>query len=198
MSGTAITGLPSSIIHLTNLKVLSLCGCVGLSSNKLTRFSLMQPRRSPDPMGMLVRSLIGLCSLTELDLSYCNVQTIPKVLGCLSSLEILDLRGNNFDCLPESIIQLSNLESLYMGGCTHLRMLPMLPLNIDYIDVTNCTSLETLLLRPEYNFRPDILLPNCNKLIKNQGYDDLFSTMLRHYIKNTQVCLSLSLSLSHM
>ena len=160
----------------------------------------MQPRRSTDPMGMLVRSLIGLCSLTELDLSYCNVQTIPKVLGCLSSLESLNLRGNNFVCLPESIVQLSNLRWLYMGGCTHLRMLPKLPLNIEYIDLTKCTSLETLSLRPEYDFRLGLRLLNCDKLIKNQGYGDLVSTMLRRYIINTQVCLSLSLSpsLSHV
>ena len=200
LSGTAITGLPSSIVHLKNLKVLSLSGCVELSSNKLMRFPLMQPRRSPNPMGTLEHSLIGLCSLTELNLSYCNVQTIPNVLGCLSSLESLNLGGNNFVCLPESIIQLSNLTDLKMGGCAHLRMLPKLPLNIEYIDATKCTSLETLSLRPEYDFRPEFRLLNCDKLIKNQGYGDLFSTMLRRYLINTQVCLSLppSLPLSQM
>ena len=203
VSGTAITDLPSSIVHLKNLKVLSLSGCKGLSSksfNKLTRFPLMQPRRSPDPMGMIERYLIGFCPLTELDLSYCNVQTIPNVLGCLSSLECLNLKGNNFVCLPESIIQLSNLTSLFMGGCTHLRMLPKLPLNVKYIDATECTSLETLSLRPEYDFRADFRLLNCDKLIKNQGYGDLFPTMLRRFIINPQVCLSLSLSpsLSHV
>ncbi|KAL4594239.1 hypothetical protein ACB092_12G006500 [Castanea dentata] len=186
LSGTAITGLPSSIIHLKNLKVLSLSKCVGLSSNKLTRFSLMQPRRSPDPMGILERSLIGLCTLTKLDLSYCNVQTIPNVLGCLTSLKSLDLSGNDFVCLPESIIQLSNLRALLMGGCTHLRMLPKLPLNIGFIVATQCTSLETLSLRPEYDFRPNFCLLNCDKLIKNQGYGDLVSTMLRRHIINHQ------------
>ena len=197
LSRTAITGLPSD---LKNLKGLSLCRCVGLSSNKLMRFPLMQPRRSPDPMGMIERYLIGFCPLTELDLSYCNVQTIPNVLGCLSSLECLNLKGNNFVCLPESIIQLSNLTSLFMGGCTHLRMLPKLPLNVKYIDATECTSLETLSLRPEYDFRADFRLLNCDKLIKNQGYGDLFPTMLRRFIINPQVCLSLSLSpsLSHV
>ncbi|KAL4600360.1 hypothetical protein ACB092_11G193500 [Castanea dentata] len=186
LSGTAITSLPSSVVHLKNLKVLSLSGCVGPSSNKLTRFPFMQPRRSPDPMGMLERSLIGLCSLTELDLSYCNVQTIPNVLGCLSSLKHLNLSGNNFVSLPESIIQLSNLQYLIMGGCTHLKMLPKLPLNIHCIDATKCTSLETLSLRLESDFLRSFHLLNCNKLIKNQGYGDLFSTMLRHHIINTQ------------
>ena len=199
LSGTAITGLPSSVVHLKNLKVPSLAGCVGplsKSFNKLMRFPLMQPRRSPNPMGTLEHSLIGLCSLTELNLSYCNVQTIPNVLGCLSSLESLNLGGNNFVCLPESIIQLSNLRYLYIGRCTHLRMLPNLPLNIKWIDATKCTSVETLSLRPESNFWPKFDLLGCNKLIKNQDSGDLFSTMLRRCIINTQVCLSLPLSLS--
>nr|POE74861.1 disease resistance-like protein csa1 [Quercus suber] len=73
-----------------------------------------------------------------------------------------------------------------MGGCTHLRMLPKLPLNIEYIDATKCTSLETLSLKPEYNFLPNFRLLNCDKLIKNQGYGDLVSTMLRRYIINHQ------------
>ncbi|XP_050253194.1 disease resistance protein RPV1-like [Quercus robur] len=232
LSGTAITGLPSSIGHLKNLKVLSLSRCVGLSSNKLTRFPLMQRRRSPDPMGMLEGSLIGSCSLTaldiiyrnvqsipnglgglsslrdlnlmgnnfvclpesifqlsnltNLDLSHCNVQTIPNVLGCLSSLERLNLSGNNFVCLPESIIQLSNLRFLLMSGCAHLRMLPKLPLNIVYVEAIKCTSLETLSLRPESDFRPHLRLLGCDKLIKNQDSGDLFSTMLRHVIIDTQ------------
>ena len=33
LSGTAITGIPSSVVHLKNLKLLSLSRCVGLSSN---------------------------------------------------------------------------------------------------------------------------------------------------------------------
>nr|POE89320.1 disease resistance protein rps4 [Quercus suber] len=71
-----------------------------------------------------------------------------------------------------------------MSGCTHLRMLPELPLNIYIIDATECTSLETLSLRPESDFRSKISLINCDKLIKNQGYGDLLSTMLRGYIFN--------------
>ncbi|XP_050253166.1 disease resistance protein RUN1-like isoform X4 [Quercus robur] len=153
LSGTAILHQPSSVVHLKNLKMLSISGCVGLSSNKLMRFTLMQPRRSPDPMGMLVRSLIGLCFLTTLDLSYCNVQTIPNVLGCLSSLKRLNLRGNNF---------------------------------VEFIDAIMCTSLETLSLRVESDFGQKFHLLNCDKLIKNQGYGDLVSTMLGPYIINTQ------------
>ena len=175
VSETALTGLPLSVVHLKNLKVLSLHGCVGLSSksfNKLLSFPLMQRKRSPDPMGMLECCLQGLWSLTNLDLSYCNIRMIPDVLGTLSSLKRLNLIGNNFVCLPKSIIRLSNLGVLYLGGCTQLQMLPKLPLNIYYINATRCTSLETLSLNPEYDFQPNMYL-NCVKLIYNQGKGDL-------------------------
>ena len=62
VSGTTITGLPFFVVHLKNLEVLSLCGCVGLSSksfNKLLSFPLMQRKRSPGPMGMLECCLQG-------------------------------------------------------------------------------------------------------------------------------------------
>ena len=194
VSGTAITGLPLSVVQLKNLEVLSLRGCVGLSSksvNKLLSFPLMQRKRSPNPMGMLVCCLQGLWSLTKLDLSFCNIRTIPDVLGSLSFIKQLNLEGNNFVCLPESIIQLSNLEGLYLGGCTQLQMLPKLPLNMYLIEVEGCTSLETLSLSPEYDFQLNINLFNCFKLIYNQGKGDLLS---RNSI--IQVCLSLPLSLS--
>uniref|UniRef100_A0A2N9ILY7 Uncharacterized protein n=1 Tax=Fagus sylvatica TaxID=28930 RepID=A0A2N9ILY7_FAGSY len=135
--------LPEIVGNMSRLSKLSLRGCNVLSptrSNKLLSFSLMQ-RRSPDPMGMLVRILPG---LTKLDLSYCNIQAIPDVLGCLSSLKELDLTGNNFVCLPKSINRLSKLERLLLTGCMDLRLVPELPLNVSWISAHGCTSLETL------------------------------------------------------
>uniref|UniRef100_A0A2N9FWS0 TIR domain-containing protein n=1 Tax=Fagus sylvatica TaxID=28930 RepID=A0A2N9FWS0_FAGSY len=185
VSGTAITRLPSSVVLLKNLKVLSLCGCEGLSSessNNLLSFPLMR-RRRPDPMSMLEHSLSSLWSLTELNLSYCNLQEIPDVFFHLSSLIELDLRGNNFVCLPKSIIQLSKLIDLDLSSCPDLRLLPELPLNIKYIRAVECTSLETLPIRPEDDFVPQLFLVNCLKLIENQCYDDVFLTMLRRFFR---------------
>nr|XP_023880431.1 TMV resistance protein N-like [Quercus suber] len=180
LSETAIRELPS----LNYLKVLYLHGCKELSpksSNKFLSFPLMHGRRSPNPMAMLKHSLSGLWSLTDLDLSYCNLQAIPYILGSMSSLKILNLRGNNFVCLPKSIIELSKLQKLYLSGCTSLQSLPKLPLNIKEIDATECTSLETLSLRPEDDFYPYFCLLNCEKLIENQGYSDMLLTMPRRY-----------------
>ena len=139
---------------------------------------------------MLERSLSNLWSLTKLNLSYCNLQAIPDSLGCLHSLSHLDLRGNIFVGLPESTIGLSNLKSLFLSGCTHLRSLPKLPLNIHDIYADGCTSLDTLPLRPDANFHPFIHLVNCIKLIDNQDYPDICLAMLRNYLQS-QVSLSL-------
>ncbi|GMY19601.1 TMV resistance protein N-like [Fagus crenata] len=198
VSGTAITRLPSSVDLLKNLKVLSLCGCEGLSSESsknLLSFPLMR-RRRPDPMSMLEHSLSGLWSLTELNLSYCNLRAIPDVFVHLSSLEYLNLIGNNIVCLPKSIIRLSKLEELLLSGCTDLRLLPELPLNIKLISAGGCTSLETLSIRPEDDFVPRLSLVNCLKLIENQGYDDVSLTMLRRYLRKVFPSLSLPHSLS--
>ena len=194
VSRAAIKALPTSINLLKNLEALSFYGCEGLSpksSNKVISFR----QRSLYPMGMLVYSLSGLCSLTCLDLRFCNLQSIPDEIGCLSSLLELNLEGNNFICLPRSLIQLSNLRGLGLNFCTSLRSLPKLPLNIEGIDARCCASLETLSIRPEDKFVPALNLTNCIKLIENQDYSDLLSGMLRHYIIDDQVSLSLSLSL---
>ena len=195
VSGTAIRELPSSTILLKNLKKLSTGGCdflLSKPSNKLLNFHLL--RRSPNPMGMLSHTLSSLSSLIDLNLSYCNLRTVPDAIGCsLPSLNYLNLRGNNFILLPEDIIQLSNLYTLFLSDCKDLRLLPKLPLNIKYFEAEGCTSLETLPLRLEDVFCPYLFLINCVKLIENQSFDDIFLTMLARYI---QVSLSLSLSLS--
>ena len=191
VSGTAIKGLPKSINLLKNLRLMSFHGCEEpspKSSNKFLGFPLI-PRRSTNPMGMLVHNLSGLCSLIELDLSYCNLQKIPDVIGCLSSLLELDLKGNNFVYLPKSMIRLSNLKVLCLNYCMSLRSLPKLPLNIKYIHARGCTSLETLSLGSDDDFWPTLYLLNCIKLMENQGYNDLLSTMPRRYILNNQVCV---------
>ena len=50
--------------------------------------------RSSDPIGLLSSSLFGLSSLNTLDLSYCNLKTIPNDIGRLFSLQELNLSGN--------------------------------------------------------------------------------------------------------
>ena len=111
-SGITLRELPSSVVTLENLKELSLQGCKGPPHklwNNLFPLNLM-PRRSLNPMSLLLPSLLGMHSLKSLDLSYCNLQIIPNDIGNLSSTTKLNLSENHFSCLPESMVQLSKLE----------------------------------------------------------------------------------------
>nr|XP_023898733.1 TMV resistance protein N-like [Quercus suber] len=158
VSRTAIRRLPSSVVLLKNLETLCLFGCDFLSSkpsNKLLNFLFWQ--MSPDRMGMLTRTLSSSSYLTDLNLSYCNLQTVPDVIG---------------------------LYNLFLSGCKDLRLLPELPLNIKYFEANDCTLLETLPFRPEDVFSPHLFLINSVKLIENQSFGDMLSTMLARYIQS--------------
>ena len=180
VGGSAIRMMRSSNAFFKTLKKLAFGG-----------FNL----RSPDPMGSLSTSPLGLCSLIDLDISYCNLNAIPNDICCLFSLKHLDLSGNNFGCLPESIAQLSILKSLSIKNCTSLLSLPKLPLNIDCIWGFDCTSLETIpnLLKPNSLCEAELWLSGCSKLVDNQGFIDMFLAVIKKII---QVSLSLSLSFS--
>uniref|UniRef100_A0A7N2LK51 ADP-ribosyl cyclase/cyclic ADP-ribose hydrolase n=2 Tax=Quercus lobata TaxID=97700 RepID=A0A7N2LK51_QUELO len=198
-----LMSLPSTFFNMKWLKDLNLSGCSKLPENLViekmveevdvsgTATGLMAysntifrslktlalggfKRRSPNHMGLLPTSLWGLCSLTHLNLSYCNLNAIPNDICRLFSLEYLYLSGNNFSCLPENISQLSRLFELEVNNCTSLLSLPKLPLNIYYIWGKGCTSLETLPNQspPNSPFGRFLYLTNCNKLAENQGFID--------------------------
>ncbi|XP_054793777.1 TMV resistance protein N-like [Prosopis cineraria] len=146
-SGTAIKEVPSSICQLTNLKSLSFSGCTGQeqssSQNFFSNFSWFSRITRPSiSTGLLLpASLPSLSSLTNLDLSYCNLcdESLPNDFNALSSLEVLDLRGNNFVNLPSGFI--SNLLSLwgvFLSHCPRLQSLPRLPPNICKTDAADC------------------------------------------------------------
>ena len=90
------------------------------------------------------------------------------------------------------------MKSLLLCGCTHLRSLPELPLNINRIDADGCASLEILPLRLENGPYPYLSLLNCVKLINYENSSDMLLTTLRYHIQfKLSLSLSLSLSLTH-
>ncbi|PNY12730.1 TMV resistance protein N [Trifolium pratense] len=151
VSDTAIREVPSSIVHLKNLVLLSFHGCKGLSWNSESKhFSLGKLFRfgtDPIPKKLVLPSFSGLSSLKKLDLSYCNLHdgSIPDDLGCLSSLVTLDISGNNFVNLHDGCIsKLLKLERLVLSSCQNLQSLPKLPPNVHVVNASDCGSMKPL------------------------------------------------------
>ena len=195
-SGITLRELPSTVVTLENLKELSLQGCKGPPHklwNNLFPLNLM-PRRSLNPMSLLLPSLLGMHSLKSLDLSYCNLQIIPNDIGNLSSTTKLNLNENHFSCLPESMVQLSKLERIGLNNCTRLHSLSQLPSEISMVEANDCTSLEIF---PNgfksHNLKTCFFFVNCFKLV---GQSDKFSNVLGMLLTALEVSLSLSLPLS--
>jgi Leucine-rich repeat (LRR) protein len=193
---TAIRQVPRTIVRLKNLKYLSLCGCRGPPSKSLFSlfWSWIFPMKSPKSVGLLPASLQGLNSLSELNLSHCNLtdDAIPKDLGSLCALQSLDLQNNHFHSLPSSLGGLSKLQNLLLDNCTNLQSITDLPQNLEFMRANHCTTLERMpslggLSKLEHislnyctNLQsiPDLppnlsflFLCNCNKLAEISGLD---------------------------
>ena len=158
-------GEPPSSVTLENLKELSLQGCKEPPHklwNNLFPLNLM-PRRSLNPVILLLPSLLSMRSLKKLDLSDCNLETIPNDIGNLSSITTLNLSGNHFSCLPESMVQLSKLMCIGLDNCTRLRSLSQFPSTISLVEANYCASLETYPngFKPSLWFRRKLSLVNC-------------------------------------
>ncbi|XP_059663734.1 disease resistance protein RUN1-like [Cornus florida] len=165
---TAIRQIPASIVHLKNLRCLSLSGIKGSPSKSLIShfLSWVSPIKYSDSTSLLPTSLSGLTSLTQLSLESCNLSegSIPEDLGSLCSLEYLALDYNNFITLPTSISRLSRLEKLYLRYCSKLQSLPELPSSLTYICANGSSSLERFPDLSNFSHAPSIILYDCNKL----------------------------------
>ncbi|PRQ22443.1 putative leucine-rich repeat domain, L domain-containing protein [Rosa chinensis] len=187
VSGSGIREVPSFIGLLKNLKELSLGGCK-LRSPKLWNmmfnpFQLFQ-KRSHIPAGLSLASLSGLPSLTQLNLSDCNLSEIPSDFGCLFLLKYLDLSKNQFVRLPESIGQLSSLKHLCLNWCRKLQTLSELPFHV-WVLASNCISLDTLAnQRGQCNSVLQGRFVNCFKMVENESCKSIALPLLTSYLKS--------------
>ncbi|KAL6315738.1 hypothetical protein AAG906_006600 [Vitis piasezkii] len=130
--GIVVRVLPPSFFSMRKLEILSFRGCEGPASA-----SWLWPKRSSNSICFTVPSSSNLCSLKNLDLSYCNISDGANLgsLGFLSSLEWLDLTGNNFVTLP-NMSGLSHLEWLWLENCKRLQALPQFPSSLEVLELS--------------------------------------------------------------
>ncbi|TYI58157.1 hypothetical protein E1A91_D11G334500v1 [Gossypium mustelinum] len=187
LSETSMTKPPPFIFQFKNLKVLSFNGRKGPPS-KLQKYQpsllkVIQKGRT-NFMAPMLPSLLGLSSLTELNLRDCNLceGDIPGDISRLFSLERLDLSGNNFISIPSYLTQFSKLGLLRLSDCRALKSVPELPSSIRSVFIDGCTSLEIVAYPLEVcisRFTANIVGFNCFRLAEN--IDAL--TLLKKHLK---------------
>ncbi|XP_021823580.1 TMV resistance protein N-like [Prunus avium] len=165
---TAIRQIPSSILKLKKLEVLSLCDVEGSPSTNL-----------------LPPSLQSLSSVRYLALAYCSLtdDAFPKDLGSLSSLVYLNLNGNDFCSLP-SLSRLSQLQDLSLHKCINLRAIPDLPTNLKVLKAYGCIALEKMPDFSEMSNIRELYLRNSGKLTEIPGLDKSLNSMTRIHMEN--------------
>ncbi|XP_028763119.1 disease resistance-like protein DSC1 [Neltuma alba] len=177
LSDATINGeLCSSSGHLSKIVVLNLGRCEGVTSlHKLVDMRTLR-YLDADYCNKLASNLCSKFDETRawsfLRLTNCSeLYEVPDNISLLSSLTHLDLSGSNIETLPLSIKHLSSLHSLTLNGCKRLLSLPQLPPSISQLYVNDCLSLETLHLplmsedREGHQFsRENFSLINCMKL----------------------------------
>ncbi|PRQ47568.1 putative TIR domain, P-loop containing nucleoside triphosphate hydrolase [Rosa chinensis] len=154
-------------------------------------FSWSLPSRSmqrvnTEPMSMQL-NLSGLCNLTHLNISNCNLGdgAFPNNFGCFPSLMALNLSGNDFVKLPSSIKSFLKLENLNLENCKRLKELSELPSN-SKLDVRadGCSSLEMLFDASNFNRleKSYFNFINCFRLNDSQGCSNIAFEMLKTFI----------------
>ncbi|XVF78230.1 hypothetical protein PTKIN_Ptkin14bG0113600 [Pterospermum kingtungense] len=187
LSETAIRKPPFFIFQFKNLKVLSFNGCKGPPSKLRpimpSLFKLFR-RASINSIALTLHPLSGLSSLTNLNLSYCNLGegAIPNDIYRLSTLERVNLRGNNFISVPTTLSQLSKVQYLDLSDCIELKSLPEALTKIKKLCINGCASLELFEHRSTVNKSVDSALicgTNCYRLAANNNT----LTMLEKHLK---------------
>ncbi|ONI28771.1 hypothetical protein PRUPE_1G160400 [Prunus persica] len=145
LRGTTIKELPSSIEFVSSLTIIKLEACKSLVS--------------------LPTNIWRLKSLKSLDLSHCSkfqyfpevsepvehleslnlsgtaVKELPPSIGNLVALRKLDLHVcKNLEVVPNSIYNLSNLKTLMFDGCSELKKLP--PVSVDLVSLLSLEALN--------------------------------------------------------
>ncbi|XP_028756330.1 disease resistance-like protein DSC1 [Neltuma alba] len=150
LCGTAINGeLSSSSGCLSKIYFLDLERCEGVTSlHKLVDKHTLQ-RLHADYCNKLASNLRSIFdemrALEALVLRGCSeLFEVPDNISLLSSLSQLDLSRSNIETLPLSIKHLSSLQCLTLDGCKRLLSLPQLPPSICTLEANDCWSLETL------------------------------------------------------
>ena len=134
-----VSELPSEIIQLTNLQLLSLNGnqlsALPSEISQLTNLETLS--LDENQLSELPSEIIQLTNLQLLSLNGNQLSALPSEISQLTNLETLSLDENQLSELPSEIIQLTNLSTLSLDE-NQLSALPS--------EISQLTNLSTLFL----------------------------------------------------
>ncbi|KAL1323316.1 TMV resistance protein N isoform X2 [Arachis ipaensis] len=197
---TSLMSFPITVFGISSLKYVNLSGCSRLFSGKelengsesgiqcqstvwstFKRLKLRLPfhffNSSKSRYNHVFRlwrlSVARLSCVYSLDLSYCNLHTIPEAISSLHYLEILDFRGNNIVRVPDFINKLPRLIVLKLDNCKRLMYVDEFPLPFPYPAVERTKLVKWGELR----------MWNCPKIVEKERLSGMGSSWMREYIK---------------
>ncbi|KAK2424031.1 disease resistance protein RUN1 [Trifolium repens] len=127
---TNLVSIPKIVNSMPSIVTIDLCGCLKLENLPLLANTPMS-QENIDIITISENFDISISSydmnfLIFLDLSFCNLSTVPDAIRYLRCLERLNLEGNNFVSLPSSMSRLFSLAYLNLAHCSRLQSLPEL------------------------------------------------------------------------
>ncbi|GMN74144.1 hypothetical protein TIFTF001_054385 [Ficus carica] len=145
LAGLGIRNLPTSLLeNLTgaNKFYLSKCKKLELIPHTIYNQICLEIRDCPKLESLPSPLSSGTNLVESLFLKGSSVLQIPdNLFSCLTFLFHLDLSGTDIGTIPENI-KFSKLRILDISGCRFLQSLPELPLTMEKIDASECTSLK--------------------------------------------------------
>ncbi|XP_021806789.1 TMV resistance protein N-like [Prunus avium] len=165
---TLIRQIPSSIVKLKKLRILSLSG-ENFEIPSFTPFVTWLKL-----FNRVMSTLDAECGLTE--------DAIPKDLCSLMSLEDLLLEANHFRSLP-SLAGLSKLKVLCLNACRKLCAIPDLPTNLYVLKAIGCPKLETIPDFSKMSNMRELYLSDSVKLTEVPGLDKSLNSMTRIHME---------------
>ncbi|XP_057752657.1 disease resistance protein RPP4-like [Arachis stenosperma] len=120
-------------------------------------------------------SLARLSCVYYLNLSYCNLHTIPEAISSLHYLGILVFEGNNIVRVPDFINKLPRLRRLVLDNCKRLMYVDEFPLPLP---LPYPAAERTKLVK-----WGELKIRNCPKIVEKERLSGMGSSWMREYIK---------------
>ncbi|AES86731.2 disease resistance protein (TIR-NBS-LRR class), putative [Medicago truncatula] len=172
----------------TNLNVLNIQGCYGLTSIHPSIFSLDKLLKLDLSLCLSLAPFTTNSNLSSLHyVSAIPPDALPSSFGFLGKLEILDLVFTAIESIPSSIKNLTRLRKLDIRFCSKLVALPELPSSVETL-LVECESLKTVFFPSVINLmkfayrHSAALLHHAKSNESNADYKDKFDSYQAVYL----------------